>query len=445
MPTKLQQTTAGVPLEIESLCNLWYALSSAKEIVYAQNQTYVTLLKSGVFSTINNITFQDAQVSMQGETKYYSVLFSAENLEEKEQNVILFIDQKQSQQIFPQHWIIINIHNEKNQSIIANYNKYIDRLGFCGLLHHTTPKSKVLNFILNAAEERQLSHAKTLLQSIKDSNLSTWEQVLFEQTCYYLGKPSYSPPLLAFAQKQNFERIQQSFDQPLEKTKQEILGNWLFSNNLLAPKTHYNLVYQKQWEHFPVVTQRETLQHKGRPANHPIRLFVGLFYHLNYVCKKGIFTTWLACLQNIFSMIEKNQFSQRLLQQELNKLFPMPEEEGLYRYYLPTSLTEMKKPMKCIGTQKQIIIFINVIIPVFLAWSLQTKEKDLQRILLAIFLVFPYETENHKIKIIKKKLACTQKYNNLALHQGLIQLFDSYCGKAKQQCSTCLLPFVLQN
>lgn len=123
----------------------------------------------------------------------------------------------------------------------------------------------------------------------------------------------------------------------------------------------------------------------------------------------------------------------------LDEMFPQPDWDPLNHLLSVVSNDPNVGALRLIGQQRQLVILSNAIIPFFIAWARVHREPQIEKTLMALFLVLPAEGKNRKTQFMEQRLFGHQPHvtirKNLSYYQGLIQLHDDCCRSFYEGCN----------
>ena len=125
-----------------------------------------------------------------------------------------------------------------------------------------------------------------------------------------------------------------------------------------------------------------------------------------------------------------------LVMKHSQSLFETPDCES-WRF----ELTGTGRPSSLIERGRQLIVWANAILPLFLAYAKLHNDSDLERLIYRIFMILPPETLNSKTLFMEIQLWASSrkklKLNSFGYHQGLIQVYSDFCRNFYQGCAEC--------
>ena len=327
--------------------------------------------------------------------------------------------------------------------------------GACGLFLDPSNYQKVKNVIFQASEQRLINKSEHFLPAFENNSVTDQENWLFESILKSTGYSAFTEDFLNIARRYPYSEIRSLFRKTHRESRIEILSRWFGSLGLLdsfQPKEivtdlrrEWSALKQRWLQIAPTAKQQHSVQanHPSRPMNNPFRRLTGLFYHLEKTNFQGLLKSWLKFLQDCGKLLNQPKFQYSNLQIELDNLFPQPDWDPLNHLIFPTSIIRNENTARLIGKQRQLIILTNSILPFFLNWARYYGNRELEKILFALFLVLPGEGQNSKTRFMEQRLIQLHpKFKikkNLSYYQGLIQLHDDCCRSFYEGCSNCSL------
>ncbi len=317
----------------------------------------------------------------------------------------------------------------------------------CGLSQQDSQVDFIKRLIFGAADQRQLRKAQALAPNLKDFGPAQQEWLLFSKIFKSLGYSNFPS---------EFEKLAEAF--PLSgitsqiKNKERILGQWAKTLGLLEVDSDLlHESYKKNYQLMQAETQGLSatlpLLIKGlRPANNPWRRLTGLYYHLEKTKGQGLLKSWLKFFWNAEEHLNKKGALKKIIA-ELNELFPTPKTEPLSQILVPTSKKLAQNSQNLVGASRQMVILTNAVMPFFLSWAREFKDKKLEKTLFSLYLTLPTEGQNSKTQKMQERLFGGERpkiKQGLSFDQGLLQIYDDWCEVNWGNCLACKLPSLIE-
>ncbi len=168
---------------------------------------------------------------------------------------------------------------------------------------------------------------------------------------------------------------------------------------------------------------------------------MGWFHHLQRAAPTGLLRYWLQRLRKLELCAQEVRFKRELT--EWTQLaFATPEWEP-WRVQSSFRHTGQLKDAQLLGAERQNLLWINGVLPFFLAFARQRQEVALEQLLYRILMVLPPEPENRHTRFLRKRLfglsAPEFALHSCGARQGLLQIARDYCHNFYQGCQQCEL------
>ena len=185
---------------------------------------------------------------------------------------------------------------------------------------------------------------------------------------------------------------------------------------------------------------------RTRPANYPTRRLAGMSYFLAKHLHRGLFRAVLECLEKVDA--DRSDPVSRVLK-SIHALFEQPDET----YWARRSTLggkRLERTYRLIGPERASVIFLNVILPLSLVYSRQHHLDRLESTLHDSYRSLGRTSENSLTRYVAGRLfaeaaLAKQVVSSARRQQGLIQLFNDYCGISTSTCERCLLLLAAEN
>lgn len=342
---------------------------------------------------------------------------------------------------------ILRQHTALTKDEAKHHLQNYDQLpGRCGIIAQQGDVSSLKRLIARAAEQRIQNKTRLVLARWNEQEP---EELLFQLIFKSLGFSAYAQSFEELAQLYPFQSLQPLLRQPQRSTRALVLSRWFGACGLLS-KEHVKLedptlrkefyLWQKEWSQLedpPRVSSR--LSQGSRPQNSPERRLIGMYHHLYRLAPEGLLKGWLSLLNELDNYVSSADLKKVTLEKAQTS-FDTPEWE-IWRDFLTISSPHQQHPVQLIGKDRQIIIWANAILPFFLAYARQEKDKALEKLLYQLFIVLPGEAPNRHTRFMEKRLLAKEipgwKTSTLQMRQGLIQIHHDFCHNFYQGCQNC--------
>ena len=320
--------------------------------------------------------------------------------------------------------------------------------------------------LTQAAEARAASKAQRMMADAPAANTlfakglegAAAEQLLFEHMATTLG---YRPNAEAFsllARRYPLATLKPLLTLPYAQARHQVLARWMGAfgqlNTPLPPQSPPELVQEyNEWRHIwqeletsdPNTTAEAPLHlhTRGvRPWNSPQRRLVGLFHHLYSAGAGGWLKRWLKWLYQLDELKDAPQLKKKAVEW-MEETFPTPQWEP-WRVLVGFHLPPLPNPAALVGKDRLLVMLANAVLPFFLAWARQNKDKALEQLLYRLFLVLPGEAPNARTKHMLAALGQPKLSASLRSQQGLLQIEQDFCRPYHPHCPECPWPHMLE-
>jgi hypothetical protein len=331
--------------------------------------------------------------------------------------------------------------------------------GACGLCLTVDRYPRLKDLIFQAAEQNLLDKSERMAEEMGGIEQADFENLLFRRIFRAAGYAAFSQSFEELGRFYPYSYTLSLYRSMHRQNRIEILGRWLgflgFLDKIDPDMVHDSyrrewMAFQQFWSDIGGKQPVESLPaaQPSRPYNHPLRRIVGLYYHMERVQFQGLLKSWLGFLMDCRKVLAGKRGQLTAVLRLLDTMFPQPDWEPLGRLMTVTSAGKSSCMKRLIGKQRQLIILVNAIIPVFLIWARSHKDRELERTLFDLFLVLPAEAQNRKTRFLEQRLLSLHPdfkvRKNLSYHQGLIRLHDDSCKSYYEGCRNCSLVRLLQ-
>ena len=348
--------------------------------------------------------------------------------------------------------------NKNLLSMLGDENELLDRYdhlpGRCGMLVLEWGATPLKQLLGHAAENR--------MQRKVDRVLQQWdrhppEQILFQLIFKSLGYSTHSHSFEELAQLYPIALLFPLLQQPYRVARTEILSRWFGACDLFSRENprFVHATLRKEYHQWQESWQQQSGKQKiaakfaftSRPQNLPERRLIGMFHHLYRLSPQGLLKGWLKVLTELETMSAKRSLKTEALERTQD-LFATPDWE-LWQSFLGLPTSRSSSTAQLIGKDRQLIVWVNAIIPFFLAHARLEKWLALEKLLYRLFIVLPPESSNQRTRFMEKRLlpfpTVSLKPRTLRMQQGLLQIHQDFCQSFDQGCERCqLLRFLEQ-
>ena len=328
---------------------------------------------------------------------------------------------------------------------------YQELPGRCGALLPGLGQTRLRQLLQEATEHRLQQKMRPLLPSWQRTPL---EEGLYQTLFGALGAPNWSTTFTELAQRLPWSALQRWWRQSPRAARAEILARWFGLCELLpeappqAADLHREHAHWRQiWAALPAEPALSRPRRESRrPQGRPERLLIGWFHHLQRVASVGLLGYWLQQLRRLEPLSTTEALRQQVLQLSADA-FGTPDWE-IWRRHAGFAQTAILPDQQLLGEQRQVLLWVNGLLPFFLAYARQQSEPTLESLLYRILLVLPPEPENRHTRFLHKRLFALEppqfSLRNCAMQQGMLQLAKDFCHNFRQGCPRCELVDLLQ-
>jgi RNAse (barnase) inhibitor barstar len=180
----------------------------------------------------------------------------------------------------------------------------------------------------------------------------------------------------------------------------------------------------------------------SRPGNFPTRRIAAISHLLSENFETGIFRKILESFEKVDG--NKNEVKRiKKIIKNTESIF-MELYDDYWSYYHIFEGKRLRGPERLIGNDRSSVIFINIIIPILLAYARKTDDLVLEERLFKVYKLHPKLSPNNVTRFMSCRIfgQDTQKrniVNNARRQQGLIQIFKDFCESNDIACKRCVL------
>ena len=174
-----------------------------------------------------------------------------------------------------------------------------------------------------------------------------------------------------------------------------------------------------------------------RPANYPARRLAGLAHFLAAHVDTGLETLFLRILEDF--PLDGGKGDRRRWLKRIALLFFSPLDYWARRYTWGGK--KLSRPVALIGQDKVGLMFVNVIIPFFLARARVFENQDDEEKIRIIYHSMPVSEDNSVTRLMTglvfKNVMPEGSSRSVAHTQGLTQIYSDFCRAGAPGCSSC--------
>lgn len=184
--------------------------------------------------------------------------------------------------------------------------------------------------------------------------------------------------------------------------------------------------------------------YKVRPPNFPQRRIYGAGFILASALKIGFLNLATSWLRSFEILSKKGKTS---VVQSLTHMFVV-EPKGYFAVRAKFGKPWNAKPSSLIGPSRAMSIIVNTVLPVLYRWA-RSNEPSLEEVIYKFYDELPLIEINRTVRKMGSYLLGAYFNKNLKItrekrSQGLIQIFQDFCGDKPTECRSCLLPDALR-
>jgi len=321
--------------------------------------------------------------------------------------------------------------------------------GRCGLRAARLDEDALGKVVAHAAEVRARQKAERLRPRWERTDEA---QLLYEEVFRALGLRAHADAFTAVARAFPLTELEPFLQLPYAQGRRAILARWFGAVGLLdgpepegtdeAAREEYR-EWRRLWEQLGMpVAARLSGGGARRPWNSAERRLVGMFHHLYNVGRGGWLKGWLGLLHRLDALRHDPEL-RREARAELGTAFTTPPDEP-WRARVSFIRSVKGREARLVGEDRIAVIAANAVIPFFLAYAWQRGDRELEKLLYRLFLVFPGEAPNHRTKFMAQRLMLLRAHqDNLRYQQGLVQIYQDFCTSFYEGCEQCRFPALL--
>jgi hypothetical protein len=314
-------------------------------------------------------------------------------------------------------------------------------------------------FLDYAGDERILDKADRIE---KQQRLNTFEQVLYEAIMESLGYKNNKEPFKCLGTLVTINEIKRLIpsDVSINERSQRIQA-LLFGVSGLLPiqRSKYSSAKDKNTLQYIADIERtwseirnditnkpmdgESWSFKySRPGNYPTRRIAAISRLLAENYETGLFRVILRSFEKTDK--RKSEIDQiKTIMKNTEAIF-LELYDDHWSYYYTFGGRRLKKRERLIGKERAAVIFINIIIPVLLAYARKRDDSELEEKLFKAYKRHPKVSPNNitrfmNYRILGKNSQEGSVVNSARRQQGLLQIFKDFCESDDIACEKCVL------
>lgn len=330
--------------------------------------------------------------------------------------------------------------NDKNEVLFA-----------LGIQRLKLKSSKVLDRLKEIVFEKEMKSAEPMINYSKDekfydrdfklddfADTNSWNQVLYELLFEALGYSNNKDVMLKLAKRADLDFLsnfkdQQDFKLILESILLNIAGLIPQNNNFTDPdileyKRRITEIWSNLSPKYDGKTLNSTFWHffKLRPSNFPTLRIAGGAVYIDRILNHNLFT-------HLNKSFKKTYEPARIISDLRNQL--IVGAEGFWQHHYVFEQRSQEKMSYFVGVSRVDEIIVNVILPIYSLYFEMFGKKEIAERVIKVYLQFCQNTDNSLIREIAQVLGLAEPVKRSVLHQGILELFRSYCSKDK--CLEC--------
>jgi hypothetical protein len=180
----------------------------------------------------------------------------------------------------------------------------------------------------------------------------------------------------------------------------------------------------------------------SRPGNYPTRRIAAISRLLAENYETGLFRVILRSFEKTDK--RKSEIDQiKTIMKNTEAIF-LELYDDHWSYYYTFGGRRLKKRERLIGKERAAVIFINIIIPVLLAYARKRDDSELEEKLFKAYKRHPKVSPNNitrfmNYRILGKNSQEGSVVNSARRQQGLLQIFKDFCESDDIACEKCVL------
>ncbi len=295
--------------------------------------------------------------------------------------------------------------------------------------------------------------------------LNGYEQTFYEGIAEALGYPSNKQPFKDLAQRipcAELTGLIPGNGSPTEKVlplQAALFGvSGLLENRFPHPKEMegesrlYVETLLKLWNQQKSHYGDRVMDHsqwkfgRMRPANFPYRRIAALSHLVLKHSEGGLFENYISFMNTMVSISQAKGYNART-GKKAAQYFLLEEDDFWARYYTPGG-KKLQGNQKLIGPDRAREIHINIAVPICLIYARASRSQPLEAFLHRGFSTQSSLADNQWLRFMKhyilgKEQRMLDTLNSDRHTQGLMQVYQDFCTKNKNNCLRCRFPEVV--
>lgn len=179
-----------------------------------------------------------------------------------------------------------------------------------------------------------------------------------------------------------------------------------------------------------------------RPGNYPTRRIAAISRLLADNLETGLFRLLLKSFDKIDSSKNKDRQSKEIIKNSESIFLEL--YDGFWSFYYTFGGKKSKKRECLIGKERSSTIFVNIVIPILLAYARKKDDLSLEEKLFGAYKLHTKLSSNNIIKfmncrIFGKDVKKRNTVNSARRQQGLLQIYRDFCESDDIACQRCAL------
>jgi len=179
-----------------------------------------------------------------------------------------------------------------------------------------------------------------------------------------------------------------------------------------------------------------------RPGNYPTRRIAAISRLLSESYETGIFRVILTS----FEKTDKNKSDivkiKTIIKNTMSIFLELYDDH--WSHYYTFGGKRLRTKRRLIGKERATVIFINIIVPVFLAYARKREDSELEGKLFKVFKQHPKLSPNNITRFMGYRILGKDSHeggvvNSARRQQGLLQIFKDFCESDDIACEKCVL------
>lgn len=183
-----------------------------------------------------------------------------------------------------------------------------------------------------------------------------------------------------------------------------------------------------------------------RPANFPYRRIAALSHLVLEHQPRGLFEDFISFVDTMVSICEAKGYNERT-GKKVARFFYLETDDYWTRHYTPGG-KKLQGNQKLIGPDRAREIYINIAIPICLIYARASRSQPLEAFLHRGFSTPSPHADNQWLRFMKRYILGDEERLLSSLKsdrqtQGLMQVYQDFCTRNKNNCLRCRFPGVV--